>query len=273
MYLDEVKEAAAYIRAQLNTEQAVETAIVLGSGLNELADQVLDAIVVPYTDVPHMACATQQLHAGNFVFGSFEGHFVAMMQGRLHYYEGHSMAEVTFPIRVLAELGVTRILMTNVTGAINEQFDVGDIIVITDHINFMGENPLRYEKSQQMSLDFPDLCDAYSPRLRALAYEAGRACGEILQEGVYVATAGPSFETPAEIRAFRIWGADVVGMSTVPEVIVARACNMEVLVLSLVSNMAAGVLDQPLTLEEIVETGQARACVLGKILAEIVAKL
>lgn len=274
-------DAAMYLRSKI-VEAAVESnapveipeiAIVLGSGLGSLVDKVEDKLTIPFSDVPHMRMTTQRLHAGNFVIGKLGGKQVIVLQGRLHLYEGYSSRIVVFPVFILHMLGVKTLILTNASGGINLTYSVGDIVAVSDHINFMGVNPLRGDIEMGRKALFPDMTDTYTPKLRGLAREQAKACGIDLHEGVYIGVAGPSLETPAEIRAFRVLGADLVGMSTVLEAIAARDCKMEILALSLVTNMAAGVLDEPISGEEIVATAKRRATDLGNLIEGIVANV
>lgn len=271
MYLrGKIAEAAVAAGAQI---EMPKIGIVLGSGLGSLVERIADPLVIPYTDVPHMRETTQRLHAGNFVIGDLGGKRVIALQGRLHFYEGYSSRIVAFPIYVMYMLGVETVIMTNAVGGINLDYSVGDIVAVSDHINFLGVNPLRGDIEGGRKAYFPDMTDAYTPRLRELAREQAKACGIELREGIYIGVAGPSLETPAEIRAFRVLGADLVGMSTVIEAIVARDCDMDVLALSLVTNMAAGVLDEPISGDEIVATAERRAADLGELIERVIANL
>lgn len=234
-----------------------ETAIVLGSGLGGLAEEVRDAVSVPYRQIPHFRPSTAPGHAGALVFGTLEGKPVAVMRGRLHHYEGYDFSEVTFPIRVLRLLGARRLLITNAAGCVNENWQAGELMLIRDHIKFSLDSPLCGPNLSQFGPRFPDSTYTYSQTLCESARQAAQQINIPLREGVYLYLPGPQYETPAEIRAARVLGADAVGMSTVPEVIVARHCGMEVLGISLLTNMAAGILDQPLTEEEVL-TAAAR---------------
>ncbi|HZQ42460.1 MAG TPA: purine-nucleoside phosphorylase [Acidobacteriaceae bacterium] len=236
--------------------------IILGSGLGGFASQVENAVTIPYSEIPNFPRATVEGHEGKLVLGTIAGVNVAVMQGRVHAYEGYAMAEVTFPTRVLGMLGCKALIVTNAAGGINESFAQGSIVAISDHINLTGQNAAigpneaRFAIRPGAGLRFFDMTNAYSPRLRQLAASEAAKQGIPLSEGVYLAVLGPSYETPAEIRAFRTLGADLVGMSTVHEVIVARHMGLEILGLSLVTNMAAGVLDQVIHHEEVMETGK-----------------
>jgi purine-nucleoside phosphorylase len=228
--------------------------VILGSGLGDYAETVQDAVRIPFAEIPHFPASSVAGHAGVLVAGRLHGHAVALMQGRVHYYEGHSPDDVIFPARVLHGLGVKTLIVTNAAGGINPEFRPGDLMVIRDHINFMGFNPLRGKLAERFGPRFPDMSYAYHPELRALARGAAGELGIPVREGIYLGLSGPSYETPAEIRMFRGWGADAVGMSTVPEVIAANQMGMRVLGISCITNMAAGILDQPLTHQEVLET-------------------
>ena len=247
-------ESADALRAKLGGFQP-KVLLILGSGLGTLGDEVEDAIVVPYADVPHMKYSTAPGHKGQFVFGKLSGQNVAVMQGRLHAYEGWSFADVSYPVRVLRLLGADTLFVTNAAGAVNEDFLVGDIMLITDHIKLFGVSPLCGPNIEEFGPRFPDCSHIYTPALQAIARDCAADLGIRLQKGTYMYFPGPHYETPAEIRAARILGADAVGMSTVPETIVARHCGMDVLGFTLCSNMAAGVLDQPLSGEEVIAAG------------------
>lgn len=222
-------------------DRAPKVGIILGSGLGPLAERVEDAVFVPFADVPHMRTSTAASHVGRFVVGTLAGKQVVAMQGRLHGYEGYTAREVAYPVWLMHELGVEVLITTNAAGAINESFNVGDFCIMSDHINFTGRNPVVGTDPDGLAFRFFSMLDAYDPKLRALAHECARELDVRVQEGVYLGLLGPSFETPAEIRAFRAWGADTVAMSVVEEVIAARHVGMRVLGMSLVSNMACGI--------------------------------
>jgi purine-nucleoside phosphorylase len=250
-----VDEAAARVRV-LCGQSLPETAIVLGSGLGDFADTLQESIVTPYTNLPHWATSGVVGHAGRLVIGNAYGRRIAALSGRVHFYEGHDMATVVFATRVMGRLGVKRIILTNAAGGINTGFAQGALMIIDDHINMMGSNPLMGPNDERFGVRFPDMSEVYSRRLREVADEAARARRIDTTHGVYVAVHGPSYETPAEIRYFRTIGADAVGMSTVPEAIAARHMGMEVLGISCITNMAAGVLPQPLVHDEVMETAR-----------------
>lgn len=233
--------------------------LILGSGLGALGDEVEDPVFVPYEQVPHMKHSTAPGHAGRFVFGRLAGQDVAVMQGRLHAYEGWSFADTAFPVRLMRLLGAETLLVTNAAGAVNDAYEVGDLMLITDHIKFFAMSPLQGENMEEFGPRFPDMSHVYTPALQDLARACAKELELRLQEGVYMYFPGPQYETPAEIRAARVLGADAVGMSTVPETITAAHCGMKVLGFTLCTNMAAGVLDQPLSGEEVIEAGKAAA--------------
>lgn len=250
------QESAEILRTRLGSFRP-DVLLVLGSGLGALGDEVESPIVVPYQDVPHMKHSTAPDHKGQFVFGRLAGRNVAVMQGRLHTYEGWSFADVSYPVRVLRLLGAETLIVTNAAGAVNTGFSAGDIMLITDHIKLFGVSPLCGANVAEFGPRFPDMSQVYTPALREVARKAAQNLGIRLREGVYMYFPGPQYETPAEVRAARILGADAVGMSTVPEAIVAAHCGMKVLGFTLCTNMAAGVLDQPLDGDEVIAAGMA----------------
>ena len=254
--MEQYEESARTVRARLGGF-APEIALVLGSGLGSLGDQVEDPIFVDYRDIPHFKCSTAPGHRGRLVFGTLEGRRVAVMQGRMHHYEGWSYEEVSYAVRVLRLLGCGTLVVTNAAGCVNTDWSAGDLMLITDQIKLFSESPLRGENLPAFGPRFPDASHLYTPRLQEIARRAARALDVPLREGVYFYCYGPQYETPAEVRAARILGGDAVGMSTAPEVIVAGHCGMEVLGITLLSNMAAGILDQPLTEEEVLQAGEA----------------
>lgn len=237
---ENLKEAADVLRERLAGRNP-EIGIVLGSGLGPLADQVEHAVFIPYEEIPHMKHSTATSHVGRFVCGRLADKNVLVMQGRLHGYEGYTAQEVAFPIWLMHEIGITTLVTTNAAGAINESYRVGDFCIMSDHINFTGRNPVVGTEPDELAFRFFSMKDAYDPVLRSLALKIAAREGISVQEGVYLGLLGPSFETPAEIRAFRIWGADTVAMSVTEEVIAARHVGMRVLGMSLCSNMACGV--------------------------------
>lgn len=250
-------QAADFIRQRTRHRPAV--GLVLGSGLGGLADSVEEADIIPSADVPHWPRSTVHGHAGRLVVGKIEGQTVLVQQGRAHFYEGHSMAAVTLPVRVMRALGIQTLIVTNAAGGINQNFQAGDLMLITDHLNFIGMagfSPLRGPNDESLGPRFPDMKDAYDPGLRVIALRAAEEAGFKLQQGVYVCLAGPSFETPADLRFLKAIGADAVGMSTVPEVTVARHGGMKVLGISTISNIVNLGGDKETTHDEVMETGR-----------------
>ena len=254
--MDQYRESARAIRARLG-DFVPKAAMILGSGLGYLGDEVESPIAIPYGDIPHFKASTAPGHKGRLVFGTLEGQPVAVMQGRMHHYEGYSYEEVSYAVRVLRLLGADTLIVTNAAGCVNTSWQAGDLMLITDHIKMFSESPLRGENLPDFGVRFPDASHLYTPRLQKLARQTARQLGIPLREGVYFYCYGPQYETPAEVRAARILGGDAVGMSTAPEVIVAGHCGMEVLGLTLLSNMAAGILDQPLSEQEVLDAAEA----------------
>lgn len=228
--------------------------MILGSGLGAYAESFQERTVIPYHSIPHFPCSTVAGHSGSLVIGNVQGVPVVALQGRVHLYEGYSIEQVSFGTRVLGLLGIQRLVVTNAAGGINTDFSPGDLMLITDHINLMGRNPLAGPNLDELGPRFPDMSEAYNSAMRAIALEAARRRGIFLRQGVYMGLQGPSYETPAEIRMCRYLGADAVGMSTVPEVIVANHMGIGVLGISCITNMAAGILPQRLTHKEVIET-------------------
>lgn len=266
-----LQQAAAVLQGLLKGTPQV--GVILGSGLGGLADQLTSPVVIPYTQVPGMKASTAPGHAGRFVAGTLGGKYVLCMQGRLHFYEGHAMADIVFPIRLMKLLGVKTLIVTNACGAINRDFAPGDLCLITDHINFLGTNPMIGPNLDVFGPRFFDMSEAYDPTLRELALSCGEALSIPLRQGVYLAYSGPSYETPAEIRAFRVLGADLVGMSTVPEVIAAHHCGLKTLAIALVTNMAAGASQQKLSEQEVIDTAAARALTLQALVEAVISKI
>lgn len=248
------EQAAQYIRSQ--TSVVPEVALVLGSGLGPFADGIQNAVRVSFSDIPHFPRPSAIGHAGKLVIGNVGDVAVAAMQGRVHYYEGLPLRDVIFPMRVFGRLGVKAAIITNAAGGINTSYKQGALVVLSDHINLQGSNPLIGPNDDRFGPRFPDMTRVYWKPYRQAALEEAKKLGITVAEGIYLAVTGPSYETPAEIRAFRTWGADVVGMSTVSEVIAASHMGIRVLAISCVTNMAAGILDQPLDHKEVLETGE-----------------
>ena len=261
-YFDEVTEAAQFLRAKLGTLRP-HLGIVLGSGLGAAANAVTNPVIIPYEEIPNFPKSTVEGHSGRLVAGMLGGAQVVVMQGRVHFYEGYSLKDTTFPMRVMGALGVRAVILTNAAGGIAEGYKIGQLVLIADHINMMGWNPLVGPNEPRFAFDRPncglrfcDMSEAYSKRLRQLAIQASELEGQRLEEGIYLAVSGPSFETPAEIRAYGTLGATLVGMSTVPETIVARHMGIEVLGISCVTNLAAGLSPTPLSHTEVFEAGR-----------------
>jgi purine-nucleoside phosphorylase len=268
---EKAQAAAEFIRGRHAERPRV--GIILGSGLGEFAEKVEQATAIAYSEIPHFPVSTVAGHSGKLVLGRLSGVPVAVMQGRVHAYEGYSMGEVTFPLRVLGTLGIEKLVVTNAAGGINTKYGQGALVGISDHINLTGTNAALGPNEARWGERFFDMTGAYSPRLRKLAVETAKAQGFELQEGVYLAVLGPSYETPAEIRAFRTLGADLVGMSTVHEVIAARHMKIEVLGISLVTNMAAGVVEETINHEEVMEMGRRVAGQFTRLLTTVVPKM
>jgi purine-nucleoside phosphorylase len=246
-----VAAAADYLRARMKDRP--DTALMLGSGLGALADEVEDPFAVAYADIPHFPLSTAPGHAGIMTIGSLQGLQVLVMGGRFHYYEGYGQADIAFAPRVMRALGIQNLILTNAAGGVNERFVPGDLMLIRDHLNMTGQSPLRGPADESLGPRFPDLSRLYDPWLSGLLQDAARELGLDLKRGVYAWMSGPSFETPAEIRMLRAFGADAVGMSTVPEAIAARHCGLRVAGVSCISNMAAGILEQALSEAEVFE--------------------
>ena len=267
--VERLEEAAGVVRGRTPLRPAI--GVVLGSGLGAFADALDEAVAVPFGEIPHFPASTVAGHGGALVVGRSRGVPVAVLKGRVHFYEGYSLDQVVFPVRVLGRLGVKTLVITNAAGAINRTFAPGDLMVIEDHLNLLG-NPLLGSNEEALGPRFPDMSEAYDRGLRDVAEAACRAASARCHRGVYVALTGPSYETPAEIRMFRTLGADAVGMSTVPEVIAARHMGMRVAGLSCLTNMAAGVTDKKLDHREVLETGERVKAALLDVLARIVAE-
>ena len=263
------QESADYIRSQIGGF-APKVAMILGSGLGYMGDIVENPIAVPYQNIPHFKVSTAPGHKGQLVFGTLEGQKVAVMQGRMHHYEGYSYEEVSYAVRVLRLLGCDTLIVTNAAGCVNTSWQAGDLMLITDHINFMGANPLRGTNDDSIGPRFCDMTHTYTPELQEKALAVAKKQNILLQKGVYLGYMGPSFETPAEIRAFRVLGADAVGMSTVPEAIAASHCGLPVVALSLITNMAAGMAGKRLDGAEVIEIADQRGPVFQKLVKGIV---
>lgn len=250
--VEKIRESSEFIKKQITIEP--EVGLILGSGLGVLADEIEDAVKISYHDIPNFPVSTVEGHKGQLVIGSLEGKKVIAMQGRFHYYEGYSQQEVTFPVRVMKALGVKKMIVTNAAGGVNTSFEPGDLMIIDDHINFMFDNPLIGPNHEELGVRFPDMSQSYSKELVGKAEKVAKELQIDVKNGVYAAFTGPVYETPAEIRMIRTIGGDAVGMSTVPEVIAANHAGIKVLGISCITNMAAGILPQPLSHAEVIET-------------------
>ena len=268
---DRAEKAARLIRSRTSAE--VSVAIVLGSGLGAFAEELTEATEIGYDEIPGFARTTVEGHTGQLVIGRAGEVMVAAMQGRFHFYEGYSLEEVTFPIRVLKLLGVRTVVLTHAAGSLNVEFTPGSLMVITDHMNLLGDNPLRGDNDERFGPRFPDLSTVYSPELQSIVIQAGSAMGIELRRGIYAALSGPSYETPAEIHMVRTLGADAVGMSTVPEAIVARHMGMNVVGISCITNLAAGVSNRPIDHSQVMAIGERVRGTFTELLRRIVPRL
>lgn len=269
--LEKIKQTSDFLRAKVSLKPHI--GIILGTGLGPLADMIENPLVIPYKDIPNFPVSTVEGHSGNFIFGNLAGKPVMAMQGRFHYYEGYDMKAVTFPVRVMRALGAETLIVSNAAGGMNKEFKVGDVMIITDHINLFPENPLRGRNYPELGVRFPAMTEAYSKRLVAVADAIGREKGIRLMHGVYVGTPGPTFETPAEYEYFHIIGGDAVGMSTVPEVIVARHAGMEVFGLSVITDLGGKDVTQVPTHEEVQQAAITAEPVTKMLVHELVARL
>lgn len=253
--MENLRESAAYILPKLDGRK-VELAIVLGSGLGDLGDEVRNPVIIDYKDIPHFPVSTVQGHKGRLIIGELEGRMVMCMQGRFHFYEGYSMEECVYPIRTMFLLGIKSLILTNAAGCVNKSWNVGDLMLITDHIKLCSESPCRGANNDDLGARFFDMSTTYNKELQKVARDAAAKNNITLREGVYMFMSGPNFETPAEIRFARTAGADACGMSTVPEAIAASQMGFRTMGISCMTNMAAGILDQPLNHQEVLETGK-----------------
>jgi len=265
------EQAARTIRARANHEPRV--AVVLGSGLGDFVDTFENAVAIPYAEVPGYPTSTAIGHAGRLVIGTVNNVPVLAMQGRVHFYEGYSLEQVTFPVRTFGLLGIKTLILTNAAGGVNIELSQGSLMVISDHLNLMGVNPLRGPNDERLGPRFPDMTEVYSRELQQRAISEASAMGIDLRRGIYAGLAGPSYETPAEIHMLRGFGADAVGMSTVPEAIVARHMGMQVLGISCITNMAAGISDQLINHEEVMETGRRVRDTFARLLGRLIVSL
>ncbi|MEO6391412.1 MAG: purine-nucleoside phosphorylase [Pyrinomonadaceae bacterium] len=268
---EQAEQAARFIRSRYDAVPQV--ALVLGSGLGAFADTLVERVAIPYGEIPGFAKSTVAGHAGQLVLGTVEGVHVAAMQGRFHYYEGYPLSQVIFPIRALGVLGVKSLIVTNAAGGVNVEFNQGALMLINDHLNLMGVNPLIGPNDDRFGPRFPDMSEVYAHDYQEIAVEEAQAIDLHLKRGVYAALTGPSYETPAEIRLLRTLGADAIGMSTVPEAIVARQMGLKVLGISCITNMAAGVLDEPINHEEVLEIGLRVRDTFQELLRRVIPRL
>lgn len=267
--MEKLGESVAYIESKLEGRKP-EIGLILGSGLGDMADSIEDAVTIDYHDIPHFPVSTVPGHKGRLVIGQLEGKTVLCMQGRFHYYEGYSMDEVVYPIRTMKLLGINALFLTNAAGCVNTAWKPGDLMLITDHIKLIAENPLRGKNPDALGERFFDMTKAYDKDLVAMAEKAAEDLGIAVRKGVYMLFTGPSFETPAEVRFARLAGADAVGMSTVPEAIAASHMRMKTIGISCLTNMAAGILDQPLNHEEVLETGERVKKTFSALVREVI---
>ncbi|MBE6067923.1 MAG: purine-nucleoside phosphorylase [Clostridium lundense] len=271
MNLEKVKESVDFIKSKIDISP--EIGIILGSGLGDLAEKVENKVIVKYEDIPNMPKSTVVGHAGQYVFGKLSGKDVVMMQGRIHYYEGHPMEIIALPIHIMKFLGIKTLIVTNAAGGVNTSFNPGDLMIITDHINFVFNNPLIGKNDEEIGPRFPDMSMPYDKDLVNLSEEVAKTHNINIQKGVYVMMPGPTYETPAEVKMIRIIGGDAVGMSTVPEVIVAKHAGLKVLGISCITNMASGILDQPLNHQEVIETSNRVKGTFTRLITNIVEKM
>jgi purine-nucleoside phosphorylase len=268
--LEKISETTNYINQNISTAPTI--GMILGSGLGELADEIENAVKIDYTDIPHFPVSTVEGHAGQLVFGTLEGKEVVAMQGRFHYYEGYSAQEVTFPVRVMKGLGVNQLIVTNACGGMNPEFSAGDLMIIEDHLNMTGANPLIGPNEGELGPRFPDMSRAYTPSLVSFVEEVAASLGITIQKGVYAGISGPTYMTRAELRMLRNLGGDAVGMSTVPEVIVASHMRMNIIGISCITDMAIADDLEPLTHEQVVEVASRTKPKFIKLVKEIIAK-
>jgi len=252
--MDDIKKVADIINKQIDIKP--EIGLILGSGLGVMANEIEDPVYINYSDLPSFPVSTVKGHRGRFVIGSLDGKNIIAMQGRFHYYEGYTMQDIVLPVRIMSLLGVKKLIVTNAAGGINLNYKAGRFMLITDHINLMGDNPLRGKNIDEFGPRFPDMTEAYNKDLISVAEKVAADKGIIVNKGIYAGLGGPNYETPAEIRYLRNCGADAVGMSTIPEVIVANHMSMKVLGISCITNMAAGVLPEPLNHEEVMKIAE-----------------
>lgn len=270
-YMDKIQKTVEFITKKI--QKSPKIGLILGSGLGSLADTIENPVIIKYEDIPNFPISTVEGHAGQLVIGELSGTVVVAMQGRFHFYEGYPLEDVTFPIRTMIGLGIESMIVTNAAGGANLEYKPGDLMIITDHINFTGKNPLIGENLNELGPRFPDMTWAYNKEYIKIAKETGIELGLNLKEGIYMWFTGPTYETPAEVRMARMLGADAVGMSTVPEVIIANHEGIKVLGISCITNMAAGILDQPLIHDEVVETSKKVKEDFEKLLLSLIGKI
>lgn len=270
-YMDKIQKTVDFIKGKIENKPKI--GLILGSGLGSLADRIENPLIIKYEDIPNFPISTVEGHAGQLVIGELAGNVVVAMQGRFHFYEGYPLEDVTFPIRTMIGLGIESMIVTNAAGGANLDYKPGDLMIITDHLNFTGQNPLRGKNLDELGPRFLDMTWAYDKEYIKLAKDSGEKLGLNLKEGIYMWLTGPTYETPAEVRMARSLGADAVGMSTVPEVIVANHEGVKVLGISCITNMAAGILDQPLNHDEVVETSMKVKEDFEKLLIDIIGKI
>jgi len=269
---DKASEAARFVRMKCGNVKP-RIAIVLGSGLGGVADAIAEPIEIPYTEIPHFPISTVEGHAGSLICGKCDGVDVLLMKGRFHFYEGYSMEDVTLPVRMFSLLEIDSLLLTNAAGGCSTYLQPGSLMLITDHINMMGENPLRGPNEDRFGPRFPDMTDIYTPSYISLAYEVARELEQVLAEGIYVGLRGPSYETPAEVKMIRKLGGDALGMSTVPEAIVARHSGMKVLGISCITNVAAGLTGEAISHQEVMEVGAQAGQRLAQLIVRLIPRL
>lgn len=269
--IEDILEAKQYVASKTKTIPTI--GIILGSGLGSLADEITDAVRIPYNEIPHFAQSNAVGHANELVIGNLNGKSVVAMKGRFHYYEGFTLDQVTFPVRLMKALGVEKLIITNACGAINTSFQPGELMLITDHLNLVANNPLIGPNNDELGTRFPDVSEVYNKELRNIVLEVAQEQGTKMQQGVYAWWTGPTYETPAEIRMIRILGADAVGMSTVPEALVAVHGNIKVVGISCLTNMACGILDQPLSHDEVIEVAALVREKFIKLVKESIARM
>jgi purine-nucleoside phosphorylase len=284
MTYENAAEAAGFIRSRY--AKPIKTAVVLGSGLGAFADQLTDSIAIPYEEIPHFARSTVEGHAGRLVLGEIDGLPIAVQQGRFHFYEGYDMAEVTFPIRTFGVMGIDTVILTNAAGSLSTEMIPGSLMLISDHLNCVGDNPLRGSNDKRFGPRFPDMTNIYDRELQDVVVEAAISISrerfesgtdktpvDFLHRGIYCGLSGPTYETPAEIRMYRLLGADALGMSTVPEAIVARHQGMKVVGISCITNFAAGMTDDEIDHEHVMETGARVAEVFQELLRRVITRV